>query len=480
MAINYSFLFLFLSPFLHLFLFDRSDKVEAYRFDEITTNLKLQSHVVSLNSLTPAGVCSTPAQGSKNLSRLLQVTHKHGPCSPVKEGKAKIPSLRQILINDQARAKSINSKISNKDQVIDSTVKVPANSGHSLGTGNFIVKIGFGTPKQDFVVIFDTGSDLSWIQCQPCEGSCYDQQDPIFEPSKSSTYSNISCNSPSCDQLKSSTEYEPPCASTTCIYQVTYGDNSYTAGYFATDTLTLFSSDVFPKFEFGCGQNSQGLWGSADGLLGLGRDQVSMVSQTAQKYKKLFSYCLPSKSSSTGFLAFGSEAGASSSAQYTPLLTESSNPSFYFLTMTGISVGGQKLSISPSVFTTSGTIIDSGTVITRLPPAAYSKLRSAFRQAMIKYTPAPPSSLLDTCYNLAGYTSVTVPTIVLHFGGGTDLNVDQSGILVQASSTKYCLAFAGNSAATDVGILGNNQQQTFEVVYNVEGGKLGFGAGACS
>ncbi|KAJ4978667.1 hypothetical protein NE237_009447 [Protea cynaroides] len=480
MALIYScFLFLLLSSVLHLF-FDHSEKVEAYRFDEITANLKLQSHVISLSSLMPARVCSTQAQGSKNLSsRLPQVTHKHGPCSPLKNGKAKIPSLRQILIDDQTRVKSINSKISNKDQVTDSTVKLPANSGSSLGTENFIVKLGFGTPKQDFVLVFDTGSDLTWIQCQPCSGACYSQQDPIFDPSTSSTYSNISCNSATCAQLKSATGNTQSCR-TTCIYQITYGDSSYSAGYFATDTLTLSSSDVFPNFEFGCGQNNQGLWGSEDGLLGLGRDQISMVSQTAQKYGKLFSYCLPSKSSSTGFLAFGSEAVASSSAQYTPLLTESNNPSFYFLTMTGISVGGQNLSISPSVFTTSGTIIDSGTVITRLPPAAYSKLRSAFRQAMTKYTLAPPYSILDTCYNLSGYTNVSVPTIVLYFGGGTDLNVDQSGILVQASSTKYCLAFAGNSAATDVGILGNKQQQTFEVVYNVEGGKLGFGAGACN
>ncbi|XP_043725198.1 aspartyl protease family protein At5g10770-like [Telopea speciosissima] len=148
--------------------------------------------------------------------------------------------------------------------------------------------------------------------------------------------------------------------------------------------------------------------------------------------------------------------------------------------MTGISVGGQDLSIAESVFTTSGTIIDSGTVITRLAPAAYSALRSAFRQAMSQYTTASSYSEFHTCYDLSGYTTVIVPTIVLHFSGGTNLNIDKSGILVQASSTQYCLAFIGNNADTDLQILGNMQQHTFEGVYDVAGGNLGFGSGACS
>ncbi|XP_043725769.1 aspartyl protease family protein At5g10770-like [Telopea speciosissima] len=420
--------------------------------------------------------------GAKTASKLLQITHKYGPCSTRKKGTTKIPSLHQILLEDQIRVKYLNHKTSNghATKFQDSAVSLPANSGDSLGTGNYVVNIGIGTPKQEFTVIFDTGSDLTWIQCQPCVVQCYSQKDTIFNPSSSSTYSNISCGSNACKQLQSATGNSRSC-STACIYQIAYGDGSYSVGYFARDKLTLSSSDVFPKFRFGCGENNNGLFGTADGLLGLGRNKVSTVSQTATTYGKNFSYCLPSSTSSTGFLAFGSQAGSASSiASYTPLITNSTYPSFYFLNMTGISVGGKDLAISPSVFTTSGTIIDSGTVITRLAPAAYSPLKSAFSEGMTQYPTAPAYSILDTCYNLTGYSTVTVPNIVLHFGGGTDLNVDISGILVQASSYQYCLAFAGNSADTDLGILGNMQQHTFEVFYNVVGGKLGFGAGACS
>src|SRR5438105_1675901 len=55
------------------------------------------------------------------------------------------------------------------------------------GFGEFMVPIQLGTPPQEASIIIDTGSDLTWIQSQPCN-KCYTQADPIFDPSKSSTY----------------------------------------------------------------------------------------------------------------------------------------------------------------------------------------------------------------------------------------------------------------------------------------------------
>nr|DAD19587.1 TPA_asm: hypothetical protein HUJ06_021050 [Nelumbo nucifera] len=414
-------------------------------------------------------------------SRTLQVVHKNGPCSPLDlQKKTRSYNLSQILGQDEQRVRSIQSTISQQQLVEDSKAKIPAKSGRSFGTGNYVVTVGFGTPKRDLSVVFDTGSDLTWIQCQPCVVSCYQQTEPIFNPPTSSTYSNISCGSAECAQLKSATGNSPSCRST-CIYAIQYGDSSYSIGYFGRDTLSLTSSDVFPNFQFGCGQDNEGLFGSAAGLLGLGRHPVSLVSQSATKFGKKFSYCFPPVSSSTGFLAFGDQAGTSSSGvKYTSLLTDSRGPSFYFASLNGISVGGQRLSIPTTVFTSSGTIIDSGTVITRLPPAAYSALRSAFRQATSSYPSAPSYSILDTCFNPGGQSTIRIPKIVLHFAGGVDLDVDASGIVILASSSQLCLAFAGNSSPSSVAILGNTQQKTFEVVYDVAGGKLGFGAGGCS
>ncbi|XP_039788857.1 protein ASPARTIC PROTEASE IN GUARD CELL 1-like [Panicum virgatum] len=49
-------------------------------------------------------------------------------------------------------------------------------------------------------VIVDTASELTWVQCVPCD-SCHDQQEPLFDPSSSPSYAAVPCDSPSCDAL---------------------------------------------------------------------------------------------------------------------------------------------------------------------------------------------------------------------------------------------------------------------------------------
>ena len=269
------------------------------------------------------------------------------------------------------------------------------------------------------------------------------------------------------------------CSSSACVYGIKYGDSSFSVGFFAKETLTLTSTDVFDSFLFGCGQNNQGLFEGAAGLLGLGRYKLSLPSQTAFKYNKFFSYCLPSSASSTGFLTFGN-GGLSKSVKFTSLSTIFQDSSLYGIDITGISVGGQNLSISASVFTTGGAVIDSGTIITRLPPTAYAALRSAFRKQMSRYPMAQPLSILDTCYDFRKYSSVILPKISIFFSGRVEVPIDAKGVLYVNSISQVCLAFAGNSDDTDVAIFGNTQQKTLQVVYDGAGGRVGFGTGACT
>ncbi|KAA8521467.1 hypothetical protein F0562_012140 [Nyssa sinensis] len=472
---------LFISTSLLLLLLCSLKKGDALEGRQATESRRLQhAHTVKISSLLPASVCTSTKGNIKKAS--LKVVHRHGPCSQLSKDKANAPTLSEILSHDQSRVNSIQSRIafnSRKNSLEDSQATLPSKSGSSLGSGNYFVTVGLGSPKKDLSLIFDTGSDLTWTQCEPCVRYCYKQQEPTFDPSKSATYSNITCTSPLCSQLSSATGNSPGCSSTTCLYGIQYGDQSFSVGYFGKEKLTLTSTDVVNDFLFGCGQNNQGLFRGTAGLLGLGRDKLSLVSQTSQKYGKYFSYCLPSMSSSTGHLTFGN-SGTSSGVKFTPLLTDSQSPSFYFIDITAISVGGRSLSISKSVFSTAGTIIDSGTVITRLPPAAYSAMRTTFRQLMKNYPMTDALSILDTCYDLSNYTTVTIPKINFFFNGNVNVALDLTGILYAASASQVCLAFAGNSDATDVGIFGNVQQQTLEVVYDVAGGKLGFGPGKCS
>ncbi|RZC08987.1 Protein ASPARTIC PROTEASE IN GUARD CELL 1 [Glycine soja] len=81
--------------------------------------------------------------------------------------------------------------------------------GASLGRGEYFIDMFVGTPPKHVWLILDTGSDLSWIQCDPCY-DCFEQNGPYYSPKDSITYSNISCYDRCC-QLVSSPERLQPC-----------------------------------------------------------------------------------------------------------------------------------------------------------------------------------------------------------------------------------------------------------------------------
>ncbi|XP_078154404.1 aspartyl protease family protein At5g10770-like [Carex rostrata] len=427
-------------------------------------------HVVDIHSLMSSDVCSS----SKDSKSRLRVVDRYGPCSTLSSRQNISPE--QILSNDQSRVNYIQSRVAalsgqanNSDPLASS--KIPAQYGGSYGVGNYIVQVGFGTPSKTLTLVFDTGSEVTWIQCEPCQ-YCYMQLDPIFDPSQSTTFANVSCNSIPCNAVSFG------CSNSSCLYGVLYGDGSYTIGYYAEDTLTL-NPDVIEKFRFGCGQDNEGLFGEIAGLLALGPANDSFVLQTSDKYHRIFSYCLPGVSSSTGYLKFGTDSYLPNTKR-TPIPANlRSGQYYYFLNMTGLSVAGESLKIQSKVFPKAGTIIDSGTVITRLPPDAYKALRSTFRKHMKQYKMAPSFSLFDTCYDFTGLDIITIPSVGIQFLNDVSLDLDPNGILYAIGNSQACLAFASNRKRTDLGIFGNVQQRTFNVMYDVWNGEIGFSPDAC-
>jgi hypothetical protein len=229
-------------------------------------------------------------------------------------------------------------------------------------------------------------------------------------------------------------------------------------------------------FHFGCAHDQDGQNNKYDGLVGLGGAPASLVDQTSSVYGGAFSYRLPAQNGDAGFLVIGAPSVNTSGFAFTPMSVEVEL--LYVVNFTGISVGRKQLDIPPAVFSKSkGMIIDSGTIITELPKTAYSALRSAFRSAMSSDPLKPPNEDLDldTCYNLTGFSNVTVPTVSLTFDGDATIDLDvPNGILLEG-----CLAFQEAGPDDFPGILGNVNQLTFEVLYDVGNGKIGFRAGAC-
>ncbi|XP_043698268.1 aspartyl protease family protein 2-like [Telopea speciosissima] len=353
-------------------------------------------------------------------------------------------------------------------------------SGLSQGSGEYFTRLGIGTPPKYLYMVLDTGSDIVWIQCAPCR-KCYTQSDPIFDPKKSGSFAVVPCSSPLCRRLDMS-----GCSQQRlCLYQVSYGDGSFTVGDFSTETLTFRGTKV-GNVALGCGHDNEGLFVGAAGLLGLGRGRMSFPSQTGRRFGRKFSYCLVDRQSSGSKLSsavFG-ESSVPRSAVFTPLLTNPKLDTFYYIELTGISVGGVPVpGITASMFRldatgNGGVIIDSGTSVTRLTRPAYIALRDAFL-AGAQLKRAPGFSMFDTCYDLSGKSVVKVPTVVIHFGGGANLALPAANYLIPVDTNgTFCFAFAGTTSG--LSIIGNIQQQGFRVVFDGAGSRIGFSPNGCA
>ena len=201
----------------------------------------------------------------------------------------------------------------------------------------------------------------------------------------SATYAAVRCNASACAaSLKAATGMPGSCGTTgggggneRCYYALAYGDGSFSRGVLATDTVALSGASL-DGFVFGCGLSNRALFGGTAGLMGFGRTELSLVSQTASRYGGIFSYCLLAATSGDASGSFSLRGDASSCRNTTPvaytrMIADPAQPPFYFLNITGAAIGGTTLAAQG--FGATNVLIDSGTVITRLAPFVYRATR---------------------------------------------------------------------------------------------------------
>ncbi|XP_015077877.1 aspartyl protease family protein At5g10770-like [Solanum pennellii] len=429
--------------------------------------------------------CYSQKSKSENGATILEMQHKDY-CSGSVTNMSRNHQ-KQVITDDDIRVRSIQDSIKN---IISGKIEtssqnnIPISSGVKLHSLNYIVTVTLG--GRNTTVIVDTGSDLTWIQCQPCR-LCYNQPEPLFNPSVSPTYRKVICNSSVCQTLQSATGNSGSCGNDLqdCSYVVNYGDGSYTRGELGQDHLVLGSTSV-ENFVFGCGRNNKGLFGLASGLMGLGRSDLSLISQTFETFGGVFSYCLPSaEAKSSGSLVLGGDSNTtifknSTPISYTRMLANPQLVTFYFLNLTGVTIGG--VAIQDSAFGKTGMIIDSGTVITRLPPTIYKAVKAEFLKQFSGYPFKQGVSILDTCFDLSAYEEVSIPTVKMQFEGGAEMEVDVTGVLfiVKSDASQVCLALASLQYDDEIGIIGNYQQKNTRVIYDIKQSQVGFAKETCS
>ncbi|XP_015076688.1 aspartic proteinase nepenthesin-1 [Solanum pennellii] len=384
----------------------------------------------------------------------------------------KFERLQRAMARGKSRLQRLSlvanfATLSSKDETNDVKSTIHA------GNGEFLMQISIGSPSESYNAIMDTGSDLIWTQCKPCK-ECFDQSTPIFDPSKSSTFEKISCSNKLCEALPMSS-----CGDSNCEYMYTYGDYSSSEGFLASETFT-FGKVSIPNVAFGCGNDNEGSgFSQGAGLVGLGRGPLSLVSQL---HMSRFSYCLTSinedADSTSSTLLMGSMARDDyNNIITTPLVKNPTQPSFYYLSLKGISVGDTQLAIKKSTFSlnkdgSGGMIIDSGTTITYLEESAFSLLKKEFSLQVNLAVDDSSSTGLDLCFKLPSNTNnIQVPKLIFHFEGA-DMDLPAENYMIADSRMGIaCLAMGSSSGMS---IFGNVQQQNMMVIHDLDKETLSF------
>ncbi|GAB2218578.1 hypothetical protein Drorol1_Dr00001805 [Drosera rotundifolia] len=189
--------------------------------------------------------------------------------------------------------------------------------GNAHPLGFYYVLVNVGQPPKPYFLDPDTGSDLTWLQCDaPCV-RCTKAPHPLYRPGNDL----VPCKDSLCAALQP-TDYicESP---EQCDYEVEYADGGSSYGVLVNDIISLNSTsgDRNSRLAFGCGydQIPGPSFHPLDGVLGLGKGKASIVSQlNAQGLtKNILGHCLSSQGG--GYIFIGDSLFDPSHVTWTPM-----------------------------------------------------------------------------------------------------------------------------------------------------------------
>ncbi|XP_042047558.1 aspartic proteinase PCS1 [Salvia splendens] len=361
------------------------------------------------------------------------------------------------------------------------------------------VSLAVGTPPQNVTMVLDTGSELSWLQCNTTQ-----RDRPAFDPTRSVSYTPVACSSPTCTTQTQDFSIPASCdARNLCHAVLSYADASSSEGNLAFDNFTIAGSK-FPGTIFGCMDSGSTTNPEEDskttGLMGMNRGSLSFISQMG--FKK-FSYCI-SASDLSGILLFGdSNYTWLLPLNYTPLIQISTplpyfNRVAYTVQLEGIKVSENLLQLPKSIFepdhTGAGqTMVDSGTQFTFLLSPAYTALRNEFINqtgGILRVLEDPDfvfQGAFDLCFrvplNSTGLPELPAVSLVFR---GAQITLSGARLLyrvpgeIRGSDAVHCLTF-GNSEllGMEAYIIGHHHQQNVWMEFDLEKSRIGVAQVQC-
>ncbi|XP_023769843.1 aspartic proteinase 36 [Lactuca sativa] len=349
-----------------------------------------------------------------------------------------------------------------------------------LLNGYYTTRLWIGSPPQRFALIVDTGSTVTYVPCATCE-QCGKHQDPKFDPESSTSYKPVECNIDcTCDNNKEQ-----------CIYERQYAEMSSSSGVLGEDIISFGNqSDLQPqRAVFGCENRETGdLYSQhADGIMGLGRGDLSIVDQLVDGgvISDSFSLCYGGMDVGGGAMVLG---GISPPEDMVYTHSDPVRSPYYNIELKELHVAGKRLPLNPSVFDGKhGTVLDSGTTYAYLPEAAFEAFKHAILKELegVHMIKGPDPSYNDICFSGAGsdvsQLSKTFPSVDMVFGKGQKLSLSPENYLFRHSRVTgaYCLGIFQNGKDPTTLLGGIIVRNTF-VMYDREHEKIGFWKTNCS
>ncbi|CAN4101926.1 unnamed protein product [Withania somnifera] len=249
--------------------------------------------------------------------------------------------------------------------------------GNVYPKGYYQVTLNVGQPPKPYFLDIDTGSDLTWLQCDaPC-AKCVPAPHSPYKPNKNI----VKCKDPICAALHSPANHPCHTLDDQCDYEVEYADHCSSLGVLVRDIVPVKftnGSSVASPLVFGCGYDQQ-VPASArapytDGILGLGNGKSSIVSQMSSLgfIRNVVGHCLSGQGG--GFLFLGDDVIPSSGIVWTSIV-RSSSEQHYSLGPADLLFGGQVTGIKNLPI-----ILDSGSTFTYFNSEAYKTLLSSIKK----------------------------------------------------------------------------------------------------
>ncbi|WCJ44380.1 Eukaryotic aspartyl protease family protein [Euphorbia peplus] len=361
-------------------------------------------------------------------------------------------------------------------------------SGNVYPLGYYFVSINIGNQPKPFELDIDSGSDLTWVQCDaPCKG-CTKPIDRLYKPKKNV----VPCLDPRCSAIQSSGNNHCEPANDQCHYEIQYADAGSSLGVLVVDNfpLKLMNGSLLrASIAFGCGydQKNPGPMSAPPtaGVLGLGNGKASIISQLKSQsvMKNVIGHCFSRKGG--GYLSFGDGAVPSSGITWTPMVLNSVDK-IYAIGPAEVIFGGK-----PTGMKGLQLIFDSGSSYSYFASKVYEETLNLIKKELSgkPLKAAPEEKALSVCWkgakrlkSVSDVKSYFKPLAFSFYNQkNSHLEIPPENYLIVTENGNVCLGILNG---TEVGlgnfnVVGDIFFQDKMVIYDNEKNQIGWVPANC-